>query len=86
MIPDDLVQCHSLLTVLFPTYFRPVVQQMDASGAVSPDEKRLQQTDLFNSHHKAKKARLDEPLPGGLFLLLSDSFCHSFLHHESMFF
>ncbi|KAM9337976.1 uncharacterized protein C2orf42 homolog [Symphorus nematophorus] len=48
----------------FINYTPSGMQQNSASRVISPSEKPLQQAEPVNSHHKAKKLRLDEPLSG----------------------
>ncbi|XP_042252131.1 uncharacterized protein C2orf42 homolog isoform X2 [Thunnus maccoyii] len=48
----------------FINYTPSGVQQNATCRIISPSEKPLQQADPINSHHKAKKLRLDESLSG----------------------
>ncbi|XP_044190284.1 uncharacterized protein C2orf42 homolog isoform X2 [Thunnus albacares] len=48
----------------FINYTTSGVQQNATCRIISPSEKPLQQADPINSHHKAKKLRLDESLSG----------------------
>lgn len=72
-------------SLIWPAYdvfmfFLPGVQQNATSRVISPGEKPLQQAEPVNSHHKTKKLRLEESLPGGFIIILPNRFITSVYH------
>lgn len=57
-----------ILRVSFSMFWLSGVQQNATCRIISPGEKPLQQAEPVNSHHKAKKLRLDDCLSGGFHL------------------